>query len=38
MVYWVFFFVCGLFEDKVVNFWCVLNVVVKIKYFLVELF
>ncbi|KAK0670383.1 family 57 putative glycosyltransferase [Cercophora samala] len=37
MVHRVFPFARGLFEDKVANFWCALNVVVKIKHLPAEL-
>ncbi|KAK4185969.1 ALG6, ALG8 glycosyltransferase family-domain-containing protein [Podospora australis] len=37
MVHRVFPFARGLFEDKVANFWCALNVVVKIKNYPTEL-
>lgn len=37
LVHRVFPFARGLFEDKVANFWCALNVVVKIKNYPVEL-
>lgn len=37
MVHRIFPFARGLFEDKVANFWCALNVVVKIKKYPAEL-
>lgn len=37
VVHRVFPFARGLFEDKVANFWCALNVVVKIKHYPTEL-
>lgn len=37
MVHRVFPFARGLFEDKVANFWCALNLIVKIKHFPTEL-
>ncbi|CAG8959985.1 hypothetical protein HYFRA_00012702 [Hymenoscyphus fraxineus] len=33
MIYRVFPFARGLFEDKVANFWCALNVVVKLRHY-----
>ncbi|CAG9990207.1 unnamed protein product [Clonostachys byssicola] len=37
IIHRVFPFARGLFEDKVANFWCALNVIVKLKNFPVEL-
>lgn len=37
MVHRVFPFARGLFEDKVANFWCAINVVVKLRQYPVEL-
>lgn len=37
MIYRVFPFARGLFEDKVANFWCALNVVVKLRQYPSEL-
>ena len=37
MVHRVFPFARGLFEDKVANFWCALNLIIKIKHFPTEL-
>lgn len=37
MIHRVFPFARGLFEDKVANFWCALNLVIKIKHYPAEL-
>ena len=37
IIYRVFPFARGLFEDKVANFWCALNVIVKLRKYPVEL-